>query len=374
MFDLLAGAVSLPGGRRIHLHHAMCAHYSGAVNVPEQRIEASKISLRIVIALAVAVSTVADASGSPKSQQPTPQQVVDQFQKNDGVFPGYRRNHAKGVCVSGYFLSNGEAARYSVAQVFAPGRRTPVMGRLSIPGTNPYAWGDSTPIRGMAIEFTQADGQQWRTAMNAVPAFPVATPEADYQFMKLQQPDPTTGEPNPEKLAAFFATHPAANRFREWVATTPPSTSFATEQYNSLDSFELVDAEGLERAVRWSMLPETPVDPGEKIPDGDPDFLIQDLYRRLSHGALKWRLSITFPNPGDPIDDASRAWHGKHRHVDAGMLVIDAAQPQKNGRCRDTNFDPTVLPRGIALSNDPLLKFRHEVYAVSHRREVRGAR
>lgn len=343
------------------------------MNGPGYRIDASRISLLTAIALTVALPTTAAAAEWHSPRQPTPQEVIDQFQKNDGVFPGYRRNHAKGVCVSGYFVGSGNAAPYSVAQVFAPRERTPVMGRLSIPGTNPYSWGDSTPIRGMALEFTQADGQQWRTAMNAVPAFPVATPGADYQFMKLQQPIPSTGKPDPRKLAAFFATHPAANRFREWVATTPPSTSYATRQYNSLDSFELVDAHGRRRAVRWSMVPETPVDPGEKIPEGDPDFLAQDLYRRLARGALKWRLSIVFANPGDPIDDASRAWQGKHRHVDAGTLVIDAAQPQASGPCRDTNFDPTVLPAGIALSNDPLLKFRHEVYAVSHRREVQGA-
>lgn len=312
----------------------------------------------------------ARAQDARVSRQPTPAQVVDQFQKNDGVFPGYRRNHAKGVCISGYFVGSGKAAAYSVAQVFERGRRTPVMGRLSIPGTNPYVWDDSTPIRGMALVFTQADGQQWRTAMNAVPAFPVATPAADYAFMKLQQPDPATGEPDPRKLAAFFAAHPAANRFREWVAATPPSASYATRRYNSLDAFELADVHGRKRAVRWSMLPAAGTAPHETIPAGDPDFLARDLRRRLSRGPVEWMLSITFANPGDPVDDASRAWAGEHRHVDAGTLVIAAMQPQASGPCRDTNFDPTVLPAGVEPSDDPLLEFRHAAYAISHRREV----
>ena len=337
---------------------------------PCVRAHATRFAFAIAVVLAVAWWIIARAQGSDVTRQPTPAQVVDQFQKNDGVFPGYRRNHAKGVCVAGYFKSSGAAARYSVAQVFAPGRRTPVMGRLSIPGTSPYAWDDSTPIRGMALLFTQADGQQWRTAMNAVPAFPVATPAADYAFMKLQQPDPATGEPDPVKLAAFFATHPAANRFRQWVATTPPSASFATRRYNSLDAFELVDAHGRKRAVRWSMLPTVKANSSEAIPADDPDFLAQDLRRRLARGPVEWILSIVFANPGDPVDDASRAWTGKHRTVDAGTLVIDAMQPQASGPCRDTNFDPTVLPVGIEPSGDPLLRFRHEVYAVSHRREV----
>ncbi|MGH8184646.1 MAG: catalase family peroxidase [Rhodanobacteraceae bacterium] len=298
--------------------------------------------------------------------------MIDQFQKNDGTFAGYRRSHAKGVCIAGYFSSSGKLAAYSVAKVFAPDQRTPVMGRLSIPGTNPYAWDDSTPIRGMALLFRQPDGQQWRTAMNAVPAFPVSTPAADYAFMRLQQPDPATGEPDPKPLDAFFATHPAANRFREWVATTSPSASYATQRYNSLDAFELVDATGRERAVRWSMLPSVKASPHPAIPADDADFLAQDLRRRLAHGPIEWTLVVVFANPGDPINDAARAWTGKHLGVDAGTLVIDASQPQRGGPCQDTNFDPTVLPTGIKPSDDPLIAFRHAVYAVSHQRQTDG--
>ncbi len=322
-----------------------------------------------MVCLAVAISGVVYAGEQTAQHPPTANQIVNQFQKNEGTFRGYRRNHAKGVCVSGYFQSSGKAARYSVARVFAPGRRTPVIGRFSIPGTSPYAWDDSTPIRGMALEFAGPDGVQWRTAMNAVPAFPVATPEADYQFMKLQQPDPATGDPDLKKLDAFFATHPRANAFRIWDRTTRPSTSYATVRYNSVDSFELVDARGGRRAVRWSMLPEAAADHGA-VPADQANFLAADLRRRLAHGPLRWRLSITLANPGDAVDDAAVAWTGKHRRVDAGTLVIDASQPQAHGTCRDINFDPLVLPTGIEPSSDPLLQFRARVYAESHRRRV----
>jgi catalase len=52
-------------------------------------------------------------------------------------------------------------------------------------------------------------------------------------------------------------------------------------------------------------------------------------------------------------------------------LVIQASRPQKNGPCRDINFDPLVLPVGIEPSDDPLLRFRSKVYAESHRRRTR---
>ena len=42
----------------------------------------------------------------------TPRRFVDGFEEVNGIHPGFRRNHAKGVC-SGDFESNGQAARVS---------------------------------------------------------------------------------------------------------------------------------------------------------------------------------------------------------------------------------------------------------------------
>ena len=332
------------------------------------RISAAAFALAGAGALASA-GVVAMAGPPPGAALPSASAVVDQFQKNGGTFPGYRRNHAKGECVSGYFQSNGNAARYSRAEVFAPGRRTPVVGRLSIPGTSPYAWDGATPIRGMALDFLQDDGQQWRTAMNAVPAFPVATPAANFEFIQAQQPVPATGDPDPKKLAAFFATHPSARAFRDWDRTTPPSASYATVAYNSLDTFYFVDAANHRHAVRWSMVPEAAARDLKTAGDG-PDFLAADLRRRLAHGPLRWHLVVTLAAPGDAIDDASRAWPADRPHVDAGTLVILASQPQKVGVCRDISFDPLVLPAGIQPSGDPLLKARAEAYAESLKRRL----
>lgn len=287
---------------------------------------------------------------------------MTQFQKNGGTFAGYRRNHAKGICVSGYFQSTGNATRYSVAEVLAPGARARVIGRFSIPGTNPYAWDSGTPIRGMALQLTQADGEQWRTAMNAAPAFPVATPEGDFEFMQAQQPSPATGDPDPRKLAAFFATHLTANAFRLWDQNAKPSASYATMSYNSLDSFELVDASGRRRAVRWSMMPEAAADSSRVLGDA-ADYLAADLRRRLARGPLRWRLEIMFANPDDSVDDAAKAWPADHhRIVDAGTLMIRASR-RRAGRvatsistprsCLGVSSLPTTLYCDFARPSTP---------------------
>lgn len=299
----------------------------------------------------------------------TPEKLIDQLQQNAGTFPGYRRNHAKGVCVTGYFDSNGQALPFSSAQVFAAGR-TPVVGRFALPSGNPYAPDSSVPIRSMALRFALANGQQWRTGMNSMPVFPVATPQAFFEQLQAQQPDPATGKPDPAKVAAFFASHPETAAFRAWVKTAKPSASFATESYLSLNAFVFVDAQGKRQPVRWRMAADTANAGDGAGKAGDANYLAADLTQRLARGPLRWHLLVTLANAGDPTNDATRVWPTDRRTIDAGTLVIDATQAQENGVCRDINYDPLVLPSGIAASDDPLLPARSAAYADSYLRRT----
>ena len=320
-------------------------------------------------AVVAAGSAFAYVGGWLTPHRLTAQRLVDELQRNGGgVHPGYRRNHAKGVCVAGYFEGNGKASAYSTASVFAVGR-TPVVGRFAIPGGNPYAPDSSVPIRSLALRFNLPNGQQWRTGMNSMPVFPVATPQAFYAQQVASQKDPSTGKPDPAKLAAFFAAHPETAAFRAWAKTAKPSASFVTESYYGLDAFYFVDAQGERHAVRWRMVPEaTDAQPG---PAGDDNYLIGDLKQRLATGPQRWHLLVTLAHPGDPTDDATKAWPADRTTLDAGTLVLTSEQAQDSGPCRDINYDPTVLPAGIVVSDDPLLSARSAAYASSYLRRTR---
>jgi len=320
----------------------------------------------VVAALAAAFYYV---NGTLDSQRLRPKTLVDALEHNNGVHPGYRRNHAKGLCVAGYFDSTGAAQSLSRAQVFEPGR-TPVQGRFALPSGNPYAPDSSVPIRSLALRFTQANGQQWRTGMNSMPVFPVGTPEAFYQMLQAGAPDPATGKPNPTAMPAFFAAHPETAAFLQWVKTAKPSASFATERYNGINAFYLVNAAGQRQAVRWSVVPEGQDAAGTGAPN-DADYLQQDLVRRLAAGPLKWQLNLTLAEPGDPTGDASKAWPDGRTVINAGTLVVQRAHAQNNGDCRDINYDPLILPDGIEGSDDPLLAARSAAYSSSYQRRTR---
>jgi catalase len=321
----------------------------------------------IAAAVAVLGTAFAYVGGWLTPGRLTAGRLVDELQRNGGLHPGYRRNHAKGVCVAGYFEGSGKASAYSIASVFAPGR-TPVIGRFAVPGGNPYAPDSSVPIRSLALRFDLPDGQQWRTGMNSMPVFPVATPDAFYAQMVANERDPATGKPDPAKLAAFFDAHPETGPFRAWAKTAKPSASFVTETYYGLNAFRFVDARGGRHAVRWRVVP----DAADAVPAaaGDEDYLVRDLQQRLAAGPQRWHLWVTLAQPGDPTNDATRAWPPDRPEIDAGTLVLEREQPQDDGACRDVNYDPTVLPAGIAPSDDPLLAARSAAYADSYRRRT----
>ncbi len=319
-----------------------------------------------VMALALAFAYVA---GWLTPQRLTPQRMVSALQSNSGLYPGYRRNHAKGVCVAGYFEGNGAASTYSTASVFE-NVRTPVIGRFSIPGGNPYAPDGSTPVRSLALRFNLPNGQQWRTAMINPPVFIVSNPDAFNQLTVATHPDPATGKPDPARAGAFFASHPETAAFLTWAKAAKPSASFATDSYYALNAFYLVDAHGQRQAVRWHVVPEARDEAGA-APKADDDYLSQDLRQRLATAPQRWRLLVTLAAPGDPTNDATKAWPAERTTIDAGTLVIESEQPQVSGPCRDINYDPTVLPEGIIISDDPLLPARSAAYADSYLRRTR---
>ncbi|QWP77800.1 catalase family peroxidase [Lysobacter sp. K5869] len=324
-----------------------------------------------LIALAVGglAGAFAYVAGYLDPQRLTPTRLVDQLQTNGGLHPGYRRNHAKGVCVIGRFDSNGAAAPYSRAGLFAAGASTPLVGRFALPGGNPYAPDGGVPIRSFALRLTQPDGQQWRTGMNNMPVFPVATPQAFFEQLRATAPDPATGKPDPAKQKAFFDAHPETAAFRAWAKERKPSASYATDSYYGLNAFYFVGADGARHAVRWRVEPDNGA-AAAPLSAQDVDTLAAELERRLAQGPLRWRLWATLAAPDDPVDDATQTWPAQREQIDAGTVVIERAQDQSSGECRDINYDPLVLPDGIVASADPLLPARSAAYAESYRRRT----
>jgi catalase len=300
----------------------------------------------------------------------TQSRMIAGFQEANGPHAGFRRNHAKGLCVAGWFDSSGQAAEWSKAAVFELGR-TPLIGRFALAGGMPFQSDSPNTVRSMALRLLPANGSEWRTGMNNIPVFPVNSAEGFYQQLVASKPDPATGKPDPEAMKDFLSRHPETARAVAIIKARPVTAGFADATFNSLDAFRLVNAAGASVPVRWAVLPLQEAVVQANSPDDDSahpangNRLFDDLIAQIHEHPLQWRLVITLGQPGDPTADATLAWPEGRRHIDAGIVTVDRVSSEDDGPCGDINFDPLVLPPGIEPSDDPLLSARSSVYARS---------
>jgi catalase len=299
-------------------------------------------------------------------QQLTPARFVDGFERVNGIKSGFRRNHAKGVCVRGFFDSNGQGARLSKAVVFESGR-VPVIGRFSLGGGDPHVTDVLNTVRGLGLQFSLPDGEQWRTAMINLPVFPFKDPQAFYDNLVASQRDPNTHQPDPAKVAAFLASHPETGGALAIIKSRAPSSGFDDAVYYSLNAFRFVNADGASSYVRWTLAPLQPYGAGASQ---DKNFLFDGLIASIQQHPLQWHLVITVAQPGDPTDNATIQWPEGREQVDVGTLTLDSVESEETSPARDINFDPLVLPAGMAPSNDPLLSARSAVYSQSFTRRA----
>lgn len=246
----------------------------------------------------------------------------------------------------------------------------PVVGRFSLGGGLPDQPDKADTVRGLGLLFQMPDGQQWRTAMINLPVFTDSTPQGFYERLLAGKPQPDTGKPDPQRMAAFLQRHPETAAAMKIIKQSPPSAGFADSTFNGLNAFRFTSESGETFAVRWSVIP---VDDGGQAaapPSAARDYLFDDLIRAVAQRPVRWRLVLTVSEPGDPTDDATLPWPATRRTIDAGTVTITAVQTEAPGNARDINFDPTVLPDGIALSDDPIPRARAGVYARSFTRRA----
>jgi len=299
----------------------------------------------------------------------SPDTMIDTFEHVNGEHPGFRRNHAKGVCVSGYFESNGRGGTLSKAVVFLPGR-VAVIGRFALAGGQPYAADAARTVRSMALLFKLPDGEEWRTGMNNIPVFVANSAQGFYDQLLATAPDPVTGKPDPAKMAAFLAKHPESARAIQLIRSQAVSSGFADSAYNSLNAFRFINSRGVVTPVRWTMAPDQPFKPSDLATPGlsGTNQLFEALIAGIHNHPLQWHLIITIGQPGDPTVDATLPWPPDREQVEVGTLVIDHVESEDTSPARDINFDPLVLPDGIAGSDDPLLSARSAAYSESFTR------
>ena len=308
------------------------------------------------------------------AQVSQPQAQVDALEGLFGKHSGARRSGAKGLCASGYFEGNTVGRNLSSAAVFS-GDKVPVVARFSLGGGNAKASDKSRSVRGLALQFNLANGEQWAMANISAPVFFVARPEQFAPFLQARTPDPATGKPDAAKLKAFNDANPETLLQAAYLAKAPIPASYGAVNYWSTNAFEFVNAKGASQFVRWQFMPEQGTlglteDQLKTLPD---DFLADELRQRVAKSPVTFSFSVQLAETGDVLTDPTKAWPDSRVVVPAGKLVIDKVEAGAGGACENITFNPLVLPRGIKPSADPVLLARAAPYALSLGRRLTEA-
>jgi catalase len=297
-------------------------------------------------------------------------QLIEAMTPDSGYHPGRRTVHSKGTWCAGTFTATPEATELSRAAVFS-GEPITTLVRFSNASGNPESHDAARDGRGMAVKLrpSGAPGGDDEVDILAViaPCFVARTPEDFLELLRLRRPDPSTGEPDMEKLGAWLGEHPEAQASIQSVLGAEPPASFATLTYHSPHAFGLVNAGGETTWIRYSWRPEA----GEqRIPDDvarerGRDYLSAELAERLRADSAGFELVLRLAGPEDSLTDPTEIWPEERETVNAGRLELtEVVDDPETGGHIDV-FDPTRVADGIELSGDPILHARPKAYSVS---------
>ena len=332
------------------------------------KLSVAGLALWLAAGWAAAPLVVADVPAA--AQQPLPVALVDALTKlSGGPHPGMRANHAKGVLVTGRFTPTKAAATLSKAPHFA--RSVPVLVRFSDPTgvpNLPDADPNASP-HGIAIRFQLPGGTYTDIVSLSANAFPVATPEDFLAFLTaVAQSGPGAAKPTP--IERFLGSHPAALKF---VSTPRPAPeSFATLAFYGINAFKFTNAGGVSRYGRYQIRPAA----GEHAlsdaaaAKAAPDYLMDDLPRRIAKGPVKFRLLVQLAQPGDPVNDPTVVWPADRKLLELGTISLTGTVKDQVAEQKALMFNPLSLLAGIEPSDDPVLLARPAAYGVSFSRRL----
>lgn len=354
------------------------------------------------------------ATEARPDEQVTADEIIRVLYRKDGS-RSLRPVHAIGIAVRGVFVPSAVAAYYCRAEMFRPrDGGYPALVRFSNGSGCAEPHDDWSDVRGMATRFTLPGERGAEPAFAdliamTLPQFFSRTPEGFWRFAKAAQPvevvaqgpwqklrdmlrlmlpvrNPYPGETiSPDAGAMAFADgHDEAKAGVFGAAAIGAPVSYFRAAYHAVHTFFVTDAAGVRRPVRFSWqpvlgvrsLPATapyaPVPPGGA---GGDRYLQAELRARLAaaqgRDGPRFTLMMVLGETGDDLDDPSRVWPGRRQRISMGTLSLFSVVEDAERDCERVSFNPGLLAEGMALSDDPVLRFRVETYQRSS--ALRGA-
>jgi catalase len=287
--------------------------------------------------------------------------------------------HAKGSGAHGFLEVSGDLTQYTKADLFQPGRRTPLFVRFSTVAGEQGSADTVRDPRGFAVKFYTQQGN-YDLVGNNTPVFFVRDASKFQDFIHSQKRLPDIGTRSNDMQWDFWTLSPESAH-QVTILMSDRGTPRSYRQMNGYGShtFSWINAGGERFWIKYHFKTVqgvenfTDADAGAMAAE-DPDFHRRDLWEALARGeAPEWRLEVQVM----PFEEAAgyrfnpfdltKVWpHSDYPPIEVGRMVLDRNPENFFAEVEQAGFSPANLVPGIGLSPDKMLMGRIFSYHDTH--------
>src|SRR5689334_5712156 len=287
--------------------------------------------------------------------------------------------HAKGSGAHGFFEVTEDVSQYTKADLFQPGRRTPLFIRFSTVAGELGSADTVRDPRGFALKFYTEEGN-YDLVGNNTPVFFVRDASKFQDFIHSQKRMPDTGLRSNDMQWDFWTLTPESAH-QVTILFSDRGTPRAYRHMNGYSShtYSWLNQGGERFWVKYHFktvqgIQNLTLEEAAAIAATDPDYHRRDLWDAIASGdAPEWRLEMQIM-PFDEADgyrynpfDLTKVWpHPDYPPITIGRLVLDRNPANHFAEVEQAGFAPARLVPGIGLSPDKMLMGRVFSYHDTH--------
>ncbi|WP_430389037.1 catalase [Dyella sp. 20L07] len=288
--------------------------------------------------------------------------------------------HAKGSAAHGTLTITHDITKYTRAQVFKPGTKTPMFLRFSTVAGERGAADAERDVRGFAIKFYTEEGN-WDLVGNNTPVFFVRDPYKFPDFIHTQKRDPRTNMRSATAMWDFWSLSPESLHQvtilmsdRGLPASLRHMHGFGSHTYSFWNDqgerfwvkFHFKTQQGIEN---WTN------EHAAKVIGDDRESHQRDLYEAIERKEFpKWTMYVQImpekdaeKTPYNPFD-LTKVWpHKDYPLIEVGVMELNKNPENYHAEVEQSSFSPANVVAGISHSPDKMLQFRIFSYADAAR-------
>ena len=287
--------------------------------------------------------------------------------------------HAKGSGAHGFFETTEDVSQYTKADLFQPGKRTPMFARFSTVAGEQGSPDTARDPRGFALKFYTEQGN-YDLVGNNTPVFFVRDASKFQDFIHSQKRLPDTGMRSNEMQWDFWTLSPeSAHQVTILMSDRGVPRTYRHMNGFGSHTFSWQNAGGEKFWIKYHFKTEQGIenlteDEAVEMASADPDAHRRDLRKAIDDGdAPEWKLKVQVMPFEDALDyrfnpfDLTKVWpHSDYPEIEVGRMVLDRNPDNFFAEVEQAGFSPANLVPGIGLSPDKMLMGRIFSYHDTH--------